>query len=135
MLTEFAEDGIDYLIEKLGNEEYIEPFLDNKDSFVIPVERIVSSEKHGSWFHYWIGIPGFKKRYVRIGILDDAQAKTDYYCIYCNNPRNPLDYTKAIKYKEWFDEINTVKSANHSVWLANSRSAIRVVAARRENAY
>ena len=47
MLTEFAEDGIDYLIEKSGNEEYIEPFLDNKDSFVIPVERIVSIEKHG----------------------------------------------------------------------------------------
>jgi hypothetical protein len=114
-LSEFAEDGIDYLFEKSGNEKYIERFLDNKDSFVIPVERIVTCEKLGSWFDYWVGIPGFKKRYVRIGILDDVQAKINYYCIYCNKPINPLAYTKAINYKEWFEEINTIKNTNASL--------------------
>lgn len=84
-VSDYAIDGINHIIEKRGEENNVERFLDNKDSFVIPVERIVTCEKFGNRFHYWIGIPAFKKRYVRIGILDNAQSKIDYYCIYCNN--------------------------------------------------
>jgi hypothetical protein len=111
-----SESATDCLVEKSGNEKFFERLLDNKDSFVIPVKRIVTCEKIGNWFDYWIGIFGSRKRYVRIGFLDYAQGEIIYYCIYCNKPTNPLYYTKAIKYQEWFEEINSIKNTNASLF-------------------
>jgi hypothetical protein len=100
-LAEIAHYGIEIGIEKLNESKDVdlEPFLDEKSSFVIPIERIVSCEKFGSIFSL-----RFKNVYTRIGIKDDAGEKT-YYCIYCKNPHNSQETVN----KKWFDKVNEVR--------------------------
>jgi hypothetical protein len=89
-----------------------EPLLDNKGSFVVPVERIVSCEKFG---RYWSPNMGFgpfqfKRKYTKIGISEGnyVGARTNYYCIYCVNPKKPTDPNYLVRFDKWFDELSGV---------------------------
>jgi hypothetical protein len=100
-LAEIAHYGIEIGIEKWNESKSVdlEPFLDKKDSFVIPIERIVSCEKFGSMLSLML-----KNVYTRIGMMNDAGATT-YYCIYCKNPHNSQETVN----KKWFDKINEAR--------------------------
>ena len=100
-LAEIAHYGIEIGIEKWNKSKNVdlEPFLDKKDSFVIPIESIVSCEKFGSILSFRL-----KNTFTRFGIRDDA-GRTTYYCIYCKNPYNSQETVN----KKWFDSINGVK--------------------------
>jgi hypothetical protein len=113
----FPDDGIEAAIEygsskflDKGDKIDIEQYLDKKDSFVIPIEQIVSCEKFSN--PYWLGLGGhknLKKRYTRIGIVDSTGVKTNY-CIYINKPTNPENIHYIVRYDKWYDTIITATS-------------------------
>lgn len=100
-LAEIAHYGIEIGIEAWNKSKSVdlEPFLDKKDSFVIPIERIISCEKFGGMLSLRL-----KNVYTRIGIKDGAGVTT-YYCIYCKNPHNSQETVN----KKWFDKINEAR--------------------------
>jgi hypothetical protein len=90
-----------------GDKIDIEPYLDKKDSFVIPIEQIVSCEKFGN--PYFFTRKNLKKRYTRIGIVDSTGVKTNY-CIYINKPTNPENIHHIVRYDKWYDTIISATS-------------------------
>jgi len=100
-LAELAFGGIEIGIEAWNKSKSVdlEPFLDKKESFVVPVERIISCEKFGSVLTLMS-----KNIYTRIGIKDDAGATT-YFCIYYKNPHNSQETVN----KKWYNKINEVR--------------------------
>ena len=84
------------LKNKKSDEEYFNQYLNSEHSFIAPVEQIVSCEKFGRNLTF-----NPKKKFVRIGIIDKTQNKTNY-CIYHKQPGNWLPkahelWEKAIK--------------------------------------
>lgn len=105
-VVEFAESGIEYLIEKSEYSEELNPFLRNESSFVVPINKIINCEKFGNYLGYMAGFAASKTRYVRITI-EDPIGTIKNYCIYSIDPKDPL--RKAIKYSKWFDEISNLR--------------------------
>jgi hypothetical protein len=102
--VEFAEGGVSNLIERLEYNDKSEAFLNDEISFVVPLQGILSCEKFGKISDQLAGLFASKKRYLRIGIEDSSGANVNY-CIYSTNPKNPLDYRRAINLKKWCKEI------------------------------
>lgn len=101
-LASLAEHGIEKGIEHLNKKNYedYKLYAQKQDSFVVPIERIVSCEKYGGMFSLTS-----KGKYIKIIILDEFEKKSSY-CIYYINPKNQQS---TIKYEKWFDEINNVR--------------------------
>jgi hypothetical protein len=97
------------IVEKLEYNDKIEDFLNDETSFVVPLQRILSCEKFGnisdallpSTIYHTLPLTS-KRRYLRIGIEDTNKSKVDY-CIYCMNPKNPLD--NPVNIKKWYKQI------------------------------
>jgi hypothetical protein len=77
-------------------EKDVEPIINSKYSFVIPVERLISVEKIEAGF----GIT----KYLRIEIMQDNGVKTNYY-LYSIDPTSPSGYY-VIDIDTWFDWLN-----------------------------
>lgn len=102
--VEFAEGGVSTLIERLEYNDKSEAFLNNEISFVVPLQGILSCEKFGKISDQFAGLFASKKKYLRIGVEYSSGANVNY-CIYSTNPKNPLDYRRAINLKKWCKEI------------------------------
>jgi hypothetical protein len=102
-VIELAEGGVSTLIERLEYNDNIKEFLNDESSLVLPLHKILSCEKFGKISDQFAGLFAFKRRYIRIS-EDASGAKVDY-CIYSTNPKNPLDYRRAINLKKWYKEI------------------------------
>lgn len=95
-----AEYGIEKgIAHRKDNDMDFNLSAQNDDSFAIALRRVVSCEKFGGRFS------SSKKRYVRIGILNDYGIKGNY-CIYSVNPKN---IRQQIRYEEWFNIINKTR--------------------------
>ncbi len=103
--TVSISDLIQYGARKLKERRGIDfkPFLNNENSFVIPVERIISCEKVGDRF-----ITNIKKKFLLIVIADNKGSRANY-CLYAKDPKNVLD---PIDIGDWFDKFNEVKEIN-----------------------
>ena len=82
------------------NYEDFKLYAGKEESFVIPIERIISCEKVGGTFSL-----SSKSRYTKT-IISGEFGERFTYCIYSVDPKNQQS---AIKYEKWFDEINDVR--------------------------
>ena len=102
-LVHLSEIGVEYILEELEYSKDFEHFLNNEFSFVVPIKKIVSCKKFGSFLGRMVGFPVSKSRYFSFGIQEYPGTITNY-CIYSINPKNPLN--RVIKYHDWFEEIS-----------------------------
>jgi hypothetical protein len=104
LIADVTEYGIKNL--KVVSDIDFEPFLSSKDSFVVPIESIVTCEKFGHYYlpHFGVSKFSLKRKYTRIGIIDGTVLKQNY-CIYCANPKNPTDPHYDLRYDKWYNEI------------------------------
>ena len=92
-IADLASEIADYGIGKYyDNHTDIQPSLNNENSFVVPLERIVRCEKFGNYYvpHFGFSKFSLKNKYTRIGIMDTLGTEW-FYWIYCANPRNPMN--------------------------------------------
>lgn len=97
-------DIVDYIIDKLKDRKLdLELYINREGSFAIPVEQIMSCEKFGSRWLHGLGVFYYKRSYLRITIIHDGVRKT--YCIYCVNPKDPLNAKGIINLHKWYKQI------------------------------
>ena len=108
-VADYALDVAEYIIDRLKDRNLdFEPFLDKERSFVIPVQQIVSCEKYGSRWLQGLGVIYYKRRYLQLSVMDNTGLITNY-CIYCANPKDPLNAQGIVNIDKWHKEIGKVK--------------------------
>jgi hypothetical protein len=109
-VADYAVDIAEYMIDRLKDRNLeFEPFLDKESSFVIPVQQIVSCEKYGSTWLQGLGVIYYKRRYLQLSIMHNTGLITNY-CVYCANPKDPLNAQGQVNINKWHKEIRKVKN-------------------------